>query len=313
MILTVTMNPSIDMAYDLSQLKLDQVNRAANVQKTAGGKGLNVTRVINQMGQPVIATGLLGGRFGQFINDKLIEEKIAASFTEIAGETRNSIALLHDGGKQTEVLERGPQIALRERQNFLSDFKELLNKVDLVTISGSLPQGLEEDFYSHLIEIAAENNVAVLLDTSGRSLKNALGSTCQPLLIKPNAAELGDLVNQKISDNDITEVVAALKDPLLAKLKWISTSLGSNGAVVKFENKLYRAEIPRVAAISPVGSGDASLAGLAIGISLGKTPIDTIKTSMTLGILNALEAATGWVNPSKFTEYFEQVKVTEIN
>ncbi|MFT9452473.1 hexose kinase [Liquorilactobacillus ghanensis] len=312
MILTVTMNPSIDMAYDLSQLKLDEVNRAVSVQKTAGGKGLNVTRVIQQMGQPVIATGLLGGRFGEFISDKLAAEKIAADFTKIAGETRNSIALLHDGGKQTEVLEKGPEISSDERARFLKDFERLLAKAELVTISGSLPQGLAADFYSQLIEIAKQKKVAVLLDTSGNSLKTALASKCPPLLIKPNAAELGDLINQKITDSDTTAVVAALKNPIFDKLEWISTSLGSNGAIVKYQNKLYRAEIPKVNAVSPVGSGDASLAGLAIGISLQQTPVDTIKTSMTLGILNALEIATGWVNPKNFKKYFAQVKVTEI-
>lgn len=312
MILTVTMNPSIDMAYDLSQLKLDEVNRATSVQKTAGGKGLNVTRVIQQMGQPVIATGLLGGRFGEFISDKLAAEKIAADFTKIAGETRNSVALLHDGGKQTEVLEKGPEISSDERARFLKDFERLLAKAELVTISGSLPQGLAADFYSQLIEIAKQKKVAVLLDTSGNSLKAALASKCPPLLIKPNAAELGDLINQKITDNDTTAVVAALKNPIFDKLEWISTSLGSNGAIVKYQNKLYRAEIPKVNAVSPVGSGDASLAGLAIGISLQQTPVDTIKTSMTLGILNALEIATGWVNPKNFKKYFAQVKVTEI-
>lgn len=313
MILTVTMNPSIDMAYDLDHLQIDQVNRAKAVNKTAGGKGLNVTRVIHQMGYDVTATGLLGGEFGEYILEKLATEQIAADFTKITGETRNSIALLHDGGKQTEVLEKGPRITGTERVAFLKDFDALLDKSDLVTISGSLPQGLTEDFYTKLIELATQKDVAVLLDTSGASLETAVKSNSLPLLIKPNAAELGALVNKKIDDQDTDEVVQLLRTPAFAKLKWISTSLGSNGAIVKHEDQLYRAEIPKVAAVSPVGSGDASLAGLAIGISRHQAPVDIIKTSMTLGMLNALESATGCVDPQKFQKYFDLVKVSKIN
>ncbi|WP_281165740.1 hexose kinase [Liquorilactobacillus sicerae] len=313
MILTVTMNPSIDMAYDLDHLQIDQVNRAKAVNKTAGGKGLNVTRVIHQMGYDVTATGLLGGKFGEYILEKLTAEQITADFTKISGETRNSIALLHDGGKQTEVLEKGPKITAIERATFLKDFDLLLDKSDLVTISGSLPQGLSPDFYTELIKLATQKNVAILLDTSGASLAAAVKSDSLPLLIKPNAAELGALVNKKIDDQDTEEVARLLRTPTFAKLKWISTSLGSNGAIVKYGDQLYRAEIPKVAAVSPVGSGDASLAGLAVGISQHREPVDVIKTSMTLGMLNAMEAATGCVDPKKFQKYFDLVKVFKIN
>lgn len=177
MILTVTMNPSIDMAYDLDHLQIDQVNRAKAVNKTAGGKGLNVTRVIHQMGYDVTATGLLGGKFGEYILEKLTAEQITADFTKISGETRNSIALLHDGGKQTEVLEKGPKITAIERATFLKDFDLLLDKSDLVTISGSLPQGLSPDFYTELIKLATQKNVAILLDTSGARWQQQLKVT----------------------------------------------------------------------------------------------------------------------------------------
>ena len=104
MILTVTMNPSIDISYPLDVLQLDTVNRVAEVSKTAGGKGLNVTRVLSEIKDPVATTGLLGGRTGQFILDHL-GEGIEERFFEIAGDTRNCIAILHEG-KQTRSEER---------------------------------------------------------------------------------------------------------------------------------------------------------------------------------------------------------------
>lgn len=104
MILTVTMNPSIDISYPLETLHLDTVNRVDKVSKTAGGKGLNVTRVLAEIGDPVSATGLIGGSTGQFILDHL-DQEIGKEFFEIQGETRNCIAILHEG-QQTEILKK---------------------------------------------------------------------------------------------------------------------------------------------------------------------------------------------------------------
>ena len=95
MILTITMNPSVDISYPLEQFKLDTVNRVAKTHKTPGGKGLNVTRVLSQLGDDVIASGLLGGKIGEFIESELDKSSVKHSFYKIAGETRNCIAILH--------------------------------------------------------------------------------------------------------------------------------------------------------------------------------------------------------------------------
>ena len=117
MILTVTMNPSIDTAYPLAgPLKVDDVNRVEPI-KTAGGKGLNVSRVLGQLGDDVLATGLLGGRMGDFIADRLDEAGVAHDFARIAGESRVCIAVLHEGN-QTEFLEAGPEVGADELAGF---------------------------------------------------------------------------------------------------------------------------------------------------------------------------------------------------
>lgn len=97
MILTVTMNPSVDIAYQLDVFNLDTVNRVAETHKTPGGKGLNVTRVLSQVGDDVLATGLLGGKIGEFIQKELDQVGIEHDFSPISGETRNCIAILHEG------------------------------------------------------------------------------------------------------------------------------------------------------------------------------------------------------------------------
>ncbi len=127
MILTLTMNPAVDIGYTVETLKMDTVNRTQKVSKTPGGKGLNVSRVLKQLGSPVLATGLLGGHIGAFIKEKLDEVALENNFYPIQSETRNCIAILHEG-LQTEILEAGPTITPEEQAGFLAHFETLLKK-----------------------------------------------------------------------------------------------------------------------------------------------------------------------------------------
>lgn len=312
MILTVTMNPSIDMSYQLSHLNIGQVTRSQSVSKTAGGKGLNVARVIKLMGYEPIATGILGGHFGAFIEDKLNIEQIRHSFSHINQETRNSIALLHDQGKQTEILESGPKINNQESQKFLEVYKKLLKKVGLVTISGSLPPGLEKNYYAQMIDLANKQGVEVLLDSSGPYLKQGVFEKNKPYLIKPNEDEIGQLTGTSLTGENFRQLPRYLSSGQLGKLPWIVVSLGAKGALAKHNHNFYRAKIPKIKAINPVGSGDSTLAGLAIGISKNENDENILKTGMTTGILNTLEKKTGCVNRKLFKTYFSQVKIEKI-
>ena len=165
MIVTVTMNPSIDISYPLEKLKLDTVNRTDQVSKTAGGKGLNVTRVIHDLKGDVLATGVLGGFHGAYISEELKKADIKQAFTAIQEESRDSIAILHEGN-QTEILEAGPTVSEAEQQAFLENFQELVKEAEIVTISGSLAKGLPLNFYQRLVQLAEEQVVKVLVDTS---------------------------------------------------------------------------------------------------------------------------------------------------
>ena len=123
MILTITLNPAVDISYKLDYFSLDTVNRVEDVSKTAGGKGLNVARVLHQLGEDVAASGFLGGSLGDFIRTQLAAIGIQDFFVPIDGETRNCIAIIHEG-KQTEILESGPVISASEAELFLEKFTE---------------------------------------------------------------------------------------------------------------------------------------------------------------------------------------------
>jgi tagatose 6-phosphate kinase len=311
MILAVTMNPSVDISYPLGEFKLNDVNRVEKVLKTAGGKGLNVARVVKQMRAKVLATGVLGGTMGEYIIQELTKSNIPNDFLKIAKESRNCIAILHEG-MQTEILESGPTLSREEGTAFLEKYRNLLNNVSLVTISGSLPNGLPADFYQHMLGISHDMGIPVLLDTSGESLKQALVHEEKPLAIKPNRAELSQLLGV-----DVEEMVSSLKQALNNKLfvgiKWIVVSLGDKGAFAKHGEDYYQIMIPKIDVVNPVGSGDATVAGLAFALKDNQPVEVVLKTAMTTGLLNTMEVGTGQINLAKFNQYYDLVKVEKIN
>ncbi|MGL4695637.1 hexose kinase [Enterococcus larvae] len=311
MLLTVTLNPSIDISYFIDSFQLDTVNRTNQVTKTPGGKGLNVTRVLHQLSIPVTATGFLGGHTGELLKDGLDQLGIQHSFSSCTGETRNCIAVLSEN-KQTEILESGPTITDDEISRFLEHFAALLKAdTELITISGSLPKGFPDDFYQVLISRAAEANCNVLLDSSGTYLQQALTGKDKPYLIKPNHHEIAELLQVEPSCEPET-LIHYLQNPIFEGVAYIVVTLGAAGALIKHGNSYYKASLPKIQAVSPVGSGDASLAGMAAALYQKKSLPDLLKTGMTTGLLNTLEAQTGTINIDKFNDYFDQILVEEL-
>lgn len=308
MILTVTMNPSIDISYPLDKFVLDKVNRVKQVTKTPGGKGLNVTRVIHDLGGEAIATGVLGGFHGKFLAQQLDQEAITHDFVPIEEETRDSIAILHEGN-QTEILEAGPTVTEAEQQVFLEKYQQLVQEVQLVTISGSLAKGLPSDFYQTLVSLAAEQQVRVLVDTSGESLKQVLTGKAKPYLIKPNLDELSDLLGENLTMDRLAEIQTALQQPMFQGIDWVVVSLGKEGALIKYQDELYRVEIPSIQVVNPVGSGDATIAGLAYGISQEHDPELIMKECMAAGMANALQVKTGHLDPDDFQQLIKKIHI----
>ncbi len=311
MILAVTMNPSVDISYSLLEFKLNDVNRVSEASKTAGGKGLNVARVISQMGESVMATGVLGGTVGDYIVKALNNDHIPHQFLRMEQESRNCIAILHEG-KQTEILESGPVLSNDEESSFLALFENLLIGVSLVTISGSLPKGLPADFYSELINRAAQKGVPVILDSSGDSLKQTLLNSQKPFAIKPNQTELIHLLGLK-EDGPKIDWRRALKHELLNGIEWVILSMGSEGAYIKHREDMYHLTIPPIRAVNPVGSGDSTVAGFAVAVSRKETVENTMKLAMAAGVLNAMEAETGHVNIKNIETYMDLIHVRHID
>ena len=256
----MTLNPSVDIKYTLDYFSIDEVNRVDQVIKTAGGKGLNVSRVLKQLDAEVGATGFLGGELGEFIRSELKKECIVDLFVPISGKTRNCIAVIHEG-MQTEILESGPVIQDEEIEQFLSNFIKILPQVDLVTISGSLPKGVPTNFYQRIIELCSQHEKLVLLDTNEKLLDASLKGRAKPYLIKPNREELAGFLGREINSQE--DLMVALGDQAFQDIEWVVVSLGSKGAMIKHQESIYNVQIPKVEAVNPVGSGDSVIAGFA--------------------------------------------------
>ena len=308
MILTITANPSVDISYQLDKFNIDDVTRTSNINKHPGGKGIHVGYVLKELGADPVHSGFVGGKLGEFIEEGLKKRGQESRFIKIEGETRNCIAILHEG-KQTEILEAGPTIKEEEAEKFIASLDEISEGSRIINISGSLPKGLTSDFYKQIIKYAKSHDKFISVDTSGQSLKDLVNAEIKPDLIKPNETEIADLLGKEIKKEDLKDI---LKEEPFKDIPYIIVSMGKDGAMVKIKDKIYNAQVPKVKAINPVGSGDSSLAGALFAIDKANDDINIIKTSMTCGLLNVLTEEIAHIEIEKFDKYFNEIKVEEL-
>ncbi len=305
MILTVTLNPSLDRLYHVDSLTPGTVTRVREVHPTAGGKGLNVARVAYALGETVTMAGLLGGHSGNAILDMLPQEMTAA-FTPVQSETRICINVRDCTAKRhTEFLEPGASVTAEEIDAFLTNYRELLLQCDAVTLSGSLPQGCPIDFYTTLIHAAHAAQKPVLLDTSGAAL--IAGAGALPTLMKPNADEIAQLTGCKAEA--LPEVAKAALQLCASGIGMVVVSLGKHGALVACDGKLYRATTPDLPVVNTVGCGDSMLAGFAVGIARGESCEMCIRMGMAAATANALTESTGSIRAQDYTDLLPQITV----
>lgn len=310
MILSITANPSVDISYNIENLKIDDVNRVELVNKDAGGKGIHVSYVLNELGEKVINSGFVGGKLGEFIEKRLDERRISHDFIKLDDETRNCIAIIHDN-KQTEILEKGPKIGLEKEKEFLAHLEKLSKNIEIINISGSLPKGLDASFYQKIIKFAKENKIFVSLDTSGNTLKEIVKGEIKPDLIKPNETEIKDIIEKEFPENE-EEIRKIFEKSPLKDIPYVIVSQGKDGALFKIKNKIYKAKVPKVKAINPVGSGDSTLAGALSAIYNKEDDVDFIKKSMTCGLLNVLNEEIAHININDFDKYKEKIEIKEL-
>jgi len=309
MILAVTMNPSVDKIYFVDDFKLGSVRRCSSFITSAGGKGLNVARVAKQIGEEVVVTGFLGGSNGQFIRTEIKKLGLIDRFVEIDGETRNCINITDkQNGRTSEVLELGPTITPEQSEKFINSFDKMIQDIDIVTLCGSLPKGLDADFYSKLIDICNQQGKQVLLDTSGEAFK--LGAKSKPYMVKPNEDEI-----HTVYDGDVSTekgIIEALKFFKESGVEFPVVSLGKEGSLAAYGDDILKVTFPSVKTVNTVGSGDSFIAGFAAGLSRKYSVEDVMKLATACGSANTQYEQTGYVECKTVDDFFGKVGVETI-
>ena len=261
MIITVTLNAAIDKSLSVPSFRLGRRHRTTERRALAGGKGVNVARMLKTLGQPVIATGFAGGPTGSQILAQLAEESILHDFVRIREESRTNTSVLDPTtGEQTEINEQGPSVAADELEQFRDKLLYLARGAAIVVFAGSLPRGVEPELYAQLLREVRKLDVMTVVDTDGDPLRHAVRA--EPDIVTPNVVEAEELVGHEFHDDgDRADAVHEIVS-LGARSAIMTTSDGCWAQVlVDSAPRLYRVTVPRVESVATVGSGDAFLAG----------------------------------------------------
>ena len=305
MITTITLNPAIDKTCTASRFVPGQVNRMERVQNIAGGKGINVAKVLLQYGHRVRTMGFLGGYTGTFIEKSIGNLGANCAFTYVSGETRCNTNILSEDGYVTEVLEPGPCITEEENERFLRLYKENLSDSEYIVLSGSIPAGVPEAIYRELIVLAKEAGKKVVLDSSGASLKEGVKGI--PFMIKPNTKELEVLCGRKLrSREDVMHAALSLAETGIAH---VMVSMGEKGLFYVNDREIFFAKAPKVEAVNTVGCGDSAVASFVMSMLAKEEGEAVIRRAVAVSAANAttLESA---VIPQKTAEMlYDRIEV----
>ena len=308
MILTVSCNPAIDKTYNTSNVMIGQINRMRDLVSIPGGKAVNVTKVLRQFDAHVTATGFVGGYTGEFIEEELRNMGVNTSFTNIRGLTRSNMNIIGDDGYVTEILEPGPKILSFEREDFMDRFRELVKISEYVVLSGSLTEGLPEDFYAKLIKICNEHGAKAFLDASGEPLKRGIEAV--PYCIKPNRRELEYAVGKKLSTE--AEIIQAAYEYIKAGVVKVVVSMGDKGLLQITKTKVIKAVPPRIKKVNTVGCGDCVVAAMILGMIQGLNDEDTMKFAAGVSAANATTLESGMIPQDTMEKLIQDVVIVTV-
>ena len=258
MIYTVTCNPALDCAVQLNGLAVGVLNRTAGATLIAGGKGVNVSRVLTELGERNVALGFVAGGNGVMLEGALQQMGVHTDFIHLPhGQTRINVKLY--GEQETELNAPGPAVTAQQTEGLIRDLNRRCATEDVLCLCGSLPPGMEADSYARML--AAVEGVRTIVDTSGEALLCALREN--PWLVKPNRDELAALVGRELPTlGDVVEAVEWLQEKGAQN---VLVSLGREGALLCADGKRLYQPAPDGEVIGTVGAGDSLVAGFVAG------------------------------------------------
>lgn len=307
MIYTITLNPAVDYFITLDQkLMIDEVNRGNHEIYKAGGKGLNVSKILSVLGICSKAIAVLGGFTGKFIQDSF-EKDEHIDIIPIPVDGNNRINMKANYSKQALCINgNGPTVTQKTIQNILNEIKKV-QADDIVIISGSMMHGFPSDFIVTLTKAIKQRNAKVVIDMEQITIEQL--KICKPFLIKPNLYEFQLLFEN--SNIDATNIEQYISQANEIGIENVLVSLGKDGAILSSKEGIYKLDQPNTVLVNKVGAGDSMLAAFIGKLSQSETSSEALKYAGAAG--NAAASKLEDITLPDIENYLPLMKVSKIN
>ncbi|MBO1520235.1 1-phosphofructokinase [Oceanisphaera pacifica] len=310
-IVTVTLNPALDLSVTIPSLQKNQVNIATNQHLGPAGKGINVARVLSDLGHTPIVTGFLGRDNAAPFTQLFSEQGIRDHCLRLAGNTRINTKISEGDGSVTDINTPGLAVTKAAWSKLCLQLNALVDEVEVLVISGSVPPGVSLAQFSALIAWGRQHNKAVILDSSHAALE--AGIKARPSLIKPNIDELSTLMGRTLShEPDIMAAAGQLQQQGIAH---VVVSMGAQGVYWFTPTQCWHAQVPKVDVVSTVGAGDSLVAGLSVGLVHSDTsffdPESILRRATALSLLAVTQVGVGIYSSQQYADYQAAITITE--
>jgi len=309
MIYTVTLNPAIDKTVVIENLTVGGVNRVSSVREDAGGKGINVSKCLKNLGAETVAAMVLAGTTGKRLSKMLEAMKIPVLRLDAQGENRTNLKIIDPvKGENTDINETGPKIDPEILEQLKMKLGKSVGKGDIVVLSGSLPAGIDKGLYGEWIRYFRSHDASVLLDADGEALYRAIDAL--PYMIKPNETELAALVGKQHLSRE--EMITEGKRLHEMGIPEIVISLGSEGALFINADGCFHAESLKVPVRSTVGAGDSMVAAIVYGKKKKLSREQKIRLAIAMGAASVMQSGTQPPESALVWELAKQVVITKL-
>ena len=308
-IVVVGHNSDWKKIYRIARMQVGEVNRLDELHYVAAGKGANTTRALTCMGEPALLVGYAGGDNGLRFLRALREEAIAHDFQRIREETRTCVTVLEADRTTTELIEPSPGVSPEEARAYEGRLSRRLRGARVLVIAGTSLRGSPADCYRRYAEAARRHGIPVVLDSYRDHGRRALEAS--PQVLKINRRELESLVGQPLPNAGSRKAAyRSLRERF--GLSWIVITSGSE-AVEGYDGQRYlEISPPGIEALNPIGSGDATTAGIAAGMARGETLAEALRLGVAMGTANCLTLRTGEVDPGEVRQLLQDLAVREL-
>ena len=302
---TLTVNPGVDVSFEVTELLAGEKVHARRTRYDPGGNGINVSRALHRLGRTSETCCLVAGESGQFLRRLMNAEVESSHFIEVDGETRVNCTVVEPSPwVQYEVSGIGPEVDTDELAAITDLFLKRTGQ-GIGVLTGSLPPGVPTDFYARIADRLRLQGARAVVDASPDLLRASLPA--RPFLIKPNRLELEGLVRRPLTD--MKELVQVGQSLLDAGIGNVCISLAADGALLLTDSAVYQGTIEPVEVCSTVGAGDSLLAGLVAALSAGADPADALRLGLACGTGTSVQPGTQLFDPQSLDDYLGMVSV----